>query len=87
LTERDTELFGVGDEALHRQQFWHVGLCLERQPQTPKVGRQTRVGVALDRAGDTTFAAVVAGDRQLPIALEFVVQKLQVVERGSASIR
>ena len=76
----------IGHQAAHRQQLRHVAAGLGRQLQVPEIGRQPSALVALDGALDRQLAAVVGGDRQQPVAVEFIVQRLQVIERRARGL-
>src|SRR5690606_39375150 len=53
-----------------------------RKPETEKIGRLTRLEIAPNRARNVRFAGVVRRDREQPVAVEFIRQEFQVVERG-----
>ena len=79
--ELEAEQGGVAHHALHRQELRHIGARLGGQFQVPKGDRLTGGEVVAHGAADAAFAAVVAGDGEQPVALELVVQILQVIER------
>ncbi len=79
------ESLRVGDEALHRQQLRHVRLGFLRELQAPEIDRLAGGLVHLHGALDTRLTAIVGSDREQPVAVELVVQGLQVVQRGASA--
>ena len=77
---------GIGYELAQRQQFWHVGAGLPGQFQMPEIGWLARILVAADGSTNVAFARVVPGDRQLPVTVKFLVQKLQIVQCSSCRV-
>ena len=73
----------VGHDAPHRQELRHVGAGLGRQLQVPEIDRACPGAVAVHGALHVALAAVVGGDGQQPVAVEVIVQRLQVIERGA----
>src|SRR3546814_14765852 len=64
------------------QQLRNIGLGFAGQRKVPVIGGQAKFFVALDGTADRTFARVVGGQSQQPVAVEHVVQARQVVHRG-----
>ena len=62
------------------QKFWHVVFGFLGQWQVPVVGRQTELFIALDGPADSAFAGVVGRQGQQPVAVEHVMQAVQVVQ-------
>ena len=81
--ELEAEQGGVAHHALHRQELRHIGARLGGQPQVPESDRLAGGEVVAHGAADAALAAVVAGDGEQPVALELIVQVLQVIERGA----
>ena len=71
----------VAENVLQGLQFRDVMPCFVRHVQAGIVGGQTARFVLDDGPFDGTFAPVVRGQRQMPVAVH-VVDGLQVVERG-----
>ena len=84
--ELEAEQGGVAHHALHRQELRHIRARLSGQFQVPERDRLAGGEVVAHGAADAAFAAVVAGDREQPVALELVVQVLQVIERGAGRL-
>ena len=70
----------IPHQAFHRQELGHVGARLPGQPQVPEGHRTVGGAVHVHGALHHRLAAVVRGDRQQPVAVELIVQALQVVE-------
>ncbi len=71
---------GIGDEPAHREQTRHVALRLLRQLQAPEIDWLALGQIVRDGASHVGFTAVVRSNREQPVAIELVVQKLQVVD-------
>ncbi len=69
-------------DVLHRLQLGQVVARLVGHAQALVVDRQPGLLVARHRLADVALAPVVGGQRQLPVAVEQLVQALQVVQRG-----
>ncbi len=69
-------------QALHGEELGHVGFGLSRQAQVPEIDRAALGLIHLHGVLDRDFAAVVGGDGEQPVAVELVMQGLQVIERG-----
>jgi len=70
----------LGHQALHGQEFRHVRARLRGEPQMPEIRGPACGAIVRNGAFDPGFADVVGGDRQEPIAVELIVQLLQIVE-------
>ena len=52
----------------------------------PEVGRLAGASIALDGSFDGELATVVGGDREQPVAIEFFMQRFEVVEGRPGSL-
>ena len=66
----------IGHDASHCQQLRHIRASLFRQLQAEKVGRLAGLTIALDGARHGKLAAVVGGNGEEPIPIEFRREEL-----------
>ena len=71
----------VAHQSRHGQQLGHIGARFGRQLQVPEVSRLTGRDIGAHLPVDRHLTAVVGGDGQQPVAVEHVVQPLQIVQR------
>ncbi len=74
---------GLGHQALQREQLGHVGAGLGGQLQVPEIRGLAVSAVVIQFPLHGVLADIVRGDRQQPVAVELIVQRLQIVERGA----
>jgi len=82
LLDGDAVTLGLAYQVFQRQQFGDVMPGLVRQGQAGVVAWQPLLDVLPDGPRNAALAAVVRGQRQLPVA-EVEIQFAQVVERGT----
>ena len=76
------EGFRTGHDVFHGLKFGHVKPRFCRHVELFVAGSQTGFLVFRNRAPDASFAPVVGGQRQVPVA-KHAMQFLQVIERGA----
>ena len=72
---------GVAHDAADGEQLRHVVAGLGRRSRLKKSVGRPAAALRCDRGAHRALAAVVGGDREVPVAIEVAVQVLQVVER------
>ena len=79
--EREAKGFRIEHQLLHGQELRHVRARLGRQPQVPELHRAPGGAVRVHGPRHERLTAVVGADGEQPVAVELVMERLQVIER------